>query len=92
METGESKSNAIDRAVAYLMFSKADTNVQDHLPASPPEYMQSGRKFAATGACGFNEAAGSKTSDLLAQCEVPVFSHQTQDQSNQLCFGGQNTY
>lgn len=77
-DIAESETNAIDRAVAYMMFNK-NANEQDHLPASPPEFAYNGRNFAVT--------EDMKTSDLPVQCEAPVFNQQTQGQSYQSGFG-----
>ncbi|CAO2820842.1 unnamed protein product [Amaranthus hypochondriacus] len=79
MEGAEAGTNCIDRTVASLMFSKA--NVHDHLPALSPEFAQRDKYFTETGAYDYSEAALT-TSDQLAQCEVPVFSQQTQVHSN----------
>lgn len=76
MEGAEAGTNCIDRTVASLMFSKVDANIQDHLPVLLPEFAQRDTYFTATGAYDYNEAAPA-TSDLLAQCEVPVLSQQT---------------
>ncbi|KAL2898134.1 Protein LNK3 [Bienertia sinuspersici] len=92
METTESETNAIDRAVAYMMFNKVDANEQDQLPASPPGFVHSGGKYTAAGACDFNEGIALDTSDLLAQCEVPVFSQQTQSQSDHSGFVAENVF
>ncbi|XP_056689975.1 protein LNK3 isoform X2 [Spinacia oleracea] len=49
MDTSESETNAIDRAVAYMMFNKVDANEQEYVPADlSPEYVQDGRDFSST--------------------------------------------
>lgn len=92
METAESETNAVDRAVAYMMFNKVDGNQQDHVPASPPEFVHNGGEFAANGACGFNEGLAFSPSDSLVQCEVPVLSQQAQSQSDNSGFGAENAF
>lgn len=80
-EVTEPRTNAIDRTVAYLMFSKVDANVHEsHLPDLSPGFVHSDTNFTATTACEDLSEAAVKTSDLLVQCEVPVYTQQRQGQ------------
>lgn len=74
--TAESETNTIDRAVANLMFNKAQENMQDHLPPVSAKFEHQGTTCAAAYNYESNQPDSfvvSKPMKLQADSEVPVF-------------------
>jgi hypothetical protein len=76
--TVEMETNAIDRAIANLMFSKMDLNIRDFPVSAPVNSKQGISRETKPLNCRWNEPQGHDLPsypNFLGDAEVPILGH-----------------